>query len=638
MDEQKFLVNFEHIVSAPNGVQQLRELTVQIAAQGGLVPQETGEKTADVLLMEIEQERQRLIRDRIIGKQKPLPDVKDSEKKFLLPGGWASARLGQLITMEYGKGLPAKKRNAEGNIPVFGSNGVVGFHNESLIEHPSIIVGRKGSSGALNISRTPCWPTDVTYYVVPPRAICLNFCHILLKSLRLEKLGKGIKPGLNRNEAYLLVTALPPLQEQKRIVEKVEQIMTFCDQLEAQQKQLAETSQKANRAVLDALADSGTEALLKENWARTYTNFDRLFRSEENIGKLKDTILQLAFRGKLVPQNPKHSPSDLFVQSIKDEVRELRYEHGVKREKAKPATYEIRLPYELPAGWSWVTFSDIGFIGRGKSKHRPRSAPELFHDGTYPFLQTGDVSGSVEGYIKNYSKKYNDKGLAQSKLWPTGTLCITIAANIAETGILSFDACFPDSVVGFIPAQSIGNPKYFEYVVRTAKSRLEDFAPSTAQKNINLTILENVLIPLPPIEELHQIVKKIEYLFSLCSLLAKHFRHACELQSNLALASVHKVVARDYELVKTTEDRKPDGKRKIIEVIIRLVDEMKKQIENTVLAKILARHERDMDAKELWEKSVLTIDEFYATLKREIKEGFIAEPDVATLKLLEGAD
>jgi len=82
MDEQKFLVNFEHIVSAPNGVQQLRELTVQIAAQGGLVPQETGEKTADVLLMEIEQERQRLIRDRIIGKQKPLPDVKDSEKNF----------------------------------------------------------------------------------------------------------------------------------------------------------------------------------------------------------------------------------------------------------------------------------------------------------------------------------------------------------------------------------------------------------------------------------------------------------------------------------------------------------------------------------------------------------------------------
>jgi type I restriction enzyme S subunit len=431
---------------------------------------------------------------------------------------------------------------------------------------------------------------------------------------------------------------IAPLEEQKRIANKVNELMTFCDQLEAQQTQLTETRQKANRAALDALADFGTEALLKENWARTYTNFDRLFRSEEDIGKLKDTILQLAFRGKLVPQNPKHVPSDLFVQSIKDEVRELRYEHGVKREKAKPATYEIRLPYELPAGWSWVTFSDIGFIGRGKSKHRPRSAPELFHDGTYPFLQTGDVSGSVEGYIKNYSKKYNDKGLAQSKLWPTGTLCITIAANIAETGILSFDACFPDSVVGFIPAQSIGNPRYFEYFVRTAKSRLEDFAPSTAQKNINLTILENVLIPLPPIEELHQIVKKIEYLFSLCDLLAKHFRHARELQSNLALASVHKVVARDYELVKTTEDRKPVGKRKILEVIIRLVDEMKKQIENTVLAKILTRHERDMDAKELWEKSALTIDEFYATLKREIKEGFIAEPDVATLKLVEGAD
>jgi type I restriction enzyme S subunit len=102
-------------------------------------------------------------------------------------------------------------------------------------------------------------------------------------------------------------------------------------------------------------------------------------------------------------------------------------------------------------------------------------------------VQTGDVARS-NGVIRTHTSKYNDVGLAQSAKWPKGTLCITIAANIAASGLLSFDACFPDSVVGFIPNSEFPDAKYFEYFVRTARANLSEFAPATAQKNINLEL------------------------------------------------------------------------------------------------------------------------------------------------------
>src|SRR5207248_9312825 len=132
--------------------------------------------------------------------------------------------------------------------------------------------------------------------------------------------------------------------------------------------------------------------------------------------------------------------------------------------------------------------------------HRPRNDPALFDTGTHLMIQTGDVARS-RGVINTYTSKYNDFGLSQSFKWPKGTLCITIAANIADSGILSFDACFPDSVVGFVPAAVFPNARYFEYFIRTAKSDLLEYAPATAQKNINVAILSAVLIPLPPIAE-----------------------------------------------------------------------------------------------------------------------------------------
>lgn len=162
----------------------------------------------------------------------------------------------------------------------------------------------------------------------------------------------------------------------------------------------------------------------------------------------------------------------------------------------------------------FVPLSNLGDLGRGKSKHRPRNDPALFEGGKYPFIQTGDVKAAAK-YITNYSKMYGPLGLQQSKLWPKGTLCITIAANIAETAFLGIDACFPDSVVGFTPQENI-LPENVRFFIESQKQRLWAFAPATAQKNINLDTLEKLMIPYCSLDKQAQIICETDSKITIC--------------------------------------------------------------------------------------------------------------------------
>ncbi|MCL7422579.1 MAG: restriction endonuclease subunit S [Methylobacter sp.] len=151
-------------------------------------------------------------------------------------------------------------------------------------------------------------------------------------------------------------------------------------------------------------------------------------------------------------------------------------------------------PVTNPKGWDVDLFGNVGTLDRGKSKHRPRNDPILL-GGEHPLIQTGDVANS-NGYIREYSATYSDIGLKQSRKWSAGTLCITIAANIAKTGILTFDACFPDSVVGFLPSEKV-TVEYIQHWLKFLQRSLEASAPESAQKNINLEILRNLNLPVP---------------------------------------------------------------------------------------------------------------------------------------------
>ena len=164
-------------------------------------------------------------------------------------------------------------------------------------------------------------------------------------------------------------------------------------------------------------------------------------------------------------------------------------------------------PVENEKGWQMMLLSDIGSIGRGVSKHRPRNAPELL-GGEYPLIQTGEVARSGL-YITEYTQTYSDIGLKQSKLWNKGTLCITIAANIAQTSIMNFDACFPDSIVGF-KNNTYSNVVFVHYWFTFFQKILEEQAPQVAQKNINLKILNELKVIVPPLTLQNQFAERIE--------------------------------------------------------------------------------------------------------------------------------
>ena len=381
--------------------------------------------------------------------------------------------LGELLPLKYGKSLPAAARDATGSVPVFGSSGVVGQHSAALTSGPTIIVGRKGNVGAVHFSAVPCWPIDTAYFVEPPAGHSATYYRYLLTSLNLVRLDKSTAiPGLSRDDYNAVEVAVHAPAQQIEIVAELEKQFSRLDEAVANLQRVKANLKRYKASVLKAAVEGRlveTEASLARREGRTYETGEQLLQrilGERRVG----------WTGKGRYKEP--------IAPVYDEL---------------PA---------LPEGWTWATMPQLGELNRGKSKHRPRDDKALY-GGPYPFIQTGDVRRS-DGSITEFTQTYSEFGLVQSRLWPCGTLCITIAANIAETGILKMKACFPDSVVGFIPYLGSPNVEYVESFIRTARDGLDRFASATAQKNINLEVLEAVAVPTPPLAEQIRIVAEVD--------------------------------------------------------------------------------------------------------------------------------
>lgn len=351
---------------------------------------------------------------------------------------WPQVTLGEVCDFKYGRSLPDSARSG-GDVPVFGSNGEVGRHDEALTAGPTIVIGRKGSFGEVNFSPSKCWPIDTTYYVDSTTTTAdLRWLAYRLASLGLNRLNKAAAvPGLNREDAYRQRLLLPPVLEQQRIANILDK---------------AHALRAKRRAALDQL------------------------------GILNQSI---------------------FLDMFGDPITNSR-------------------------AWPRKKFSTLGSLDRGVSKHRPRNAPELL-GGPYPFIQTGDVA-NCDGYILDCAGTYSEAGLRQSKMWPAGTLCITIAANIAKTGILTFNACFPDSVVGFRAAEP-GTVEFVRGWLSFLQASLEDKAPESAQKNINLKILRGLDVPVPDADLRREFARRIAAVESVKSI---HRNALAELDTLLA--------------------------------------------------------------------------------------------------------
>ena len=227
-----------------------------------------------------------------------------------------------------------------------------------------------------------------------------------------------------------------------------------------------------NKSKLDFISNAPVVPIINKT---QFSEFEVTFHEDidvqekiiQNLENLDNQILKRRHQSKLLLNLVKSRFNEIFGDPVLNEMR-----------------------------WEIETLNKIGTIGRGVSKHRPRNASELF-GGIYPFIQTGDVANSGN-YIVDYHSTYSEFGLKQSKLWDKGTLCITIAANIAKTSILAFDSCFPDSIVGFIPGERTNNI-FIHYWFSYFQKILESQAPESAQKNINLKILSELKVILPPL-------------------------------------------------------------------------------------------------------------------------------------------
>jgi type I restriction enzyme S subunit len=310
---------------------------------------------------------------------------------------------------------------------------------------------------------------------------------------------------------------IPPLAEQRRIVAKVEEVLSHVNAARERLAKVPAILKRFRQAVL-AAACSGR---LTADWRAEQTDI-------EPADRLIERALSSSDRRRVDASN---------------------------------------LP-NIPESWAWLYLPSTGEMNRGKSWHRPRNAPFLY-GGQYPFIQTGDIAQSG-GRITSHRQTYSEAGLAQSRLWPAGAICITIAANIADSAILTYPACFPDSVVGVLTNPEVCSVQYLEFFIRTARSDLSQFAPATAQKNINIAILNDVAVPLPPLAEQHEIVRRVEALFRLAdtiearlatatarvgklmqAVLAKAFRgELVPTEAELARAE-----GRDYELASALVER-----------------------------------------------------------------------------------
>lgn len=479
--------------------QELKNSILQLAIQGKLVEQRSEEGTAEELFAQIQAEKQQLIHEKKIKKEKPLPEITEDEKPFDIPESWKWVRFGNISTYNYRK----EKVSANEITEDMWSLDLEDIEKESgKIVNICKALERKISGDKVRFYKGQILYSKLRPYlkkilVAPDDGICSSemvpfnmygnidsqYVVYFLKSPHVDfiinSVTYGVKmPRVGTDTMIKLPFPLPPLAEQKRIVAKVEELLPYIDRYE-------------------------------QAWSKL-EQFNSRFPED-----MKKSLLQYAIQGKLVEQRPEEGTAEELFDQIQQEKQRLIAEKKIKKEKPLPKITEDEKPFDIPESWKWVRLQQIGELGRGRSQKRPRNDPNLFINGTFPFIQTGDVA-RANGHISCWSTMYNQEGIAQSRIWPSGTVCLTIAANIGDVAILDFDSCFPDSVVGFNAYKPIMSNEFFMYGLMCYKTILDKLSRSTAQKNINIEILSQIAFPLPPLAEQKRIVEKLEQLLPLC--------------------------------------------------------------------------------------------------------------------------
>ncbi|HIF9409821.1 TPA: restriction endonuclease subunit S [Photobacterium damselae] len=559
------------------GVKKLRELILELAVRGKLVPQDPSDEPASVLLERIAAEKAQLVKEKKIKKPKKLPELDPAEHDYLYPKVWSTVRLGDIVTLENGdrsKNYPNKSVLVESGIPFVNAGHLVSgrieksemtFITEERFEllragkfkNGDILFCLRGSLGKSALVENFDSGAIASSLVIVradksilPKYLMLYFdSPISNQNIKLYDNGTA-QPNLSAADLAKFVLAVPSINEQHRIVAKVDELMTLCDQLEQQTEASIEAHQLLVSTLLNTLTHSADANELMDNWARISDHFDTLFTTEESIDQLKQTILQLAVMGKLVPQDPNDEPASVLLERIAEEKAQLIKEKKIKKQKALPPIADDEKPFELPNGWEWCHLNSIiSIMDAGWSPACPPEASP--NNDTWGVLKTTAVQN-----MKYW--EHENKVLASSKEprpqyeVKKGDILITRAGPKNRVGVSCLvqetrpKLMISDKIIRFHLVEVGMSENYVSLCLNAGATaaHLESAKSGMAESQMNISQdkLKVAPVPLAPIKEQLKIISKVEELLEFCEQLKVRLRSFQTTQLHLTDAIVEQAV------------------------------------------------------------------------------------------------
>ncbi|RKR06540.1 type I restriction enzyme S subunit [Kushneria sinocarnis] len=523
------------------GIKKLRELILELAVRGKLVEQDPNDEPASVLLERIAEKKAQLVKEGKIKKPKKLPSITQEEKPFELPNGWVWSRLPETYysISPNGKNVKSSEVSEEGSFPVIdqGKSHIAGYHNdESLVIHipnPVIIFGDH-TTARKYIDFDFVTGADGTK-ILCPVLIEPKYFHFSLLHYDLENRGYARHFKILNEQLF----AIPPTEEQHRIVAKVDELMTLCDRLEQHTGDQLDAHEVLVDTLLEALTRAEDADEVAAQWARLAEHFDTLFTTEASIEKLKQAILQLAVMGRLVEQDPNDKPASVLVNAIIDERNRLKDDEGM-RTKASDTIDEHEIYLSTPTHWSWIKLGNTAkFIDyRGRTPNKIKSGKRLI---TAKNIRQGYIDSSPEEFISEEDYlEWMTRGFPR-----TGDTLFTTEAplgNVANINIQEDFALAQRAICFQWHMGCIAQFMLIQLMASAFQEQLKEKSNGMTATGIKSAKLKEIPVVLPPISEQHRIVARVDELMALCNQLKACLNDADETRKHLAKSVVAQAI------------------------------------------------------------------------------------------------
>ncbi|GAB4073130.1 restriction endonuclease subunit S [Barrientosiimonas marina] len=543
------LQHFQDIVKTEDDVKKLKDFILQKAMRGELVEQDPNDEPASVLLEKIEEEKERLVKEKKIRKPKKLPEITDYEKPYELPEGWEWVRLGQLISVSSGTNLTKKEMDHGGNIPVYGGNGINGYHSNYNCNYSTLAIGRVGYyCGSVHILPQKSWVTDNAFIVSFSKDnIDIHWLYNILKTVNLKiNASATAQPVISGRKIYPILIPFPPIEEQKRIVIQIDKLFSICDQLEEQIQKKNTSNSSLNKGVFNRIQDANNPSQYEDlNFA--VEHMDSLCETEDDVQLLKQSLLNLTVQGKLVKQDPNDEPASVLLKQIEEEKEQLVKEKKIRKPKKLPDIKEDEKPYELPEGWEWVRLNAVAhFINGDRGKNYP-SKDKLVSSGI-PFINAGSLyKGSIDKSRLSFITEERFELLGSGKV-NNGDLLYCLRGTLGKTSIVNDleKGAIASSLVIIRPYVGLYSSYLYYYLISNLGKNMISFHDNgSAQPNLSANDVKKYKFPLPPVSEQKRIVNQIDKLFSICDQLIEQIQSRNAIHANFDIAAFHEVSAKD---------------------------------------------------------------------------------------------